>query len=131
MSKSVLDASALLAYLFDEPGAEAVAEALTGGASMSTVNLSEVLAKLEDHGISADVALNDLTHRGIVDTIDFVDFTLPLAEEASRLRAATRGIGLSLGDRACLALAKASGLPAVTADSSWAAVPGVTVRLIR
>lgn len=131
MSRSVLDASALLAYLLDEPGADVVTDALVAGASMCTVNFSEVLAKLEDHGIRVDVALKDLTERGILDTMDFVDFTVPLAEEAARLRASTMAVGLSLGDRTCLALAKSLGLPAVTADTSWAAVPGVSIRFIR
>lgn len=131
MSKAVLDASALLAYLFDEPGADGVAQALASGASMSAVNFSEVLAKLEDRGIGVDVAVGDFQRLGILDAMSIVDFTSLLAEEAARLRSATRGMGLSLGDRACLALAKTLGLAAWSADSSWAEVPGVTVRLIR
>ncbi|MBE3577908.1 MAG: type II toxin-antitoxin system VapC family toxin [Limnochordales bacterium] len=128
--KAVLDASALLAYLFDEPGAETVAEALASGVAMSAVNLSEVLAKLEDHGVGVDRAIRDLTAYGILDAIEIMDFTLAQAQEAARLRTSTTIMGLSLADRACLALAKTLGLPALTADSTWTAVPGVSVRLI-
>ena len=131
MSEVVLDASALLAYLFDEPGADVVSEALVAGAVISTVNLSEVLGKLVDHGVSVDQALFDLRAHGLLDLLEIADFTAPLAEEAARLRESTRGLRLSFGDRACLALGKLQNLPVVTADSLWAKVPGITIRLIR
>lgn len=131
MNRAVLDASTLLALLFDEPGADVVAEALTSGSLMTTVNLSDVLTKLEDRGISVDPAISDLTRYGILDASKVVDFAFLLAEEAARLRARTRDMGLSLGDRACLALARTLGMPPVTADSSWAEVAGVSISLIR
>lgn len=131
MSEVVLDASAFLAYLFDEPGADVVSEALIAGAVMTTVNFSEVLSKLVDRGVSVDQALSDLRVRGLLDLLEIADFTAPLAEEAARLRESARGIGLSLGDRACLALGKLRRLPVVTADSLWVKAPAVTVRLIR
>lgn len=131
MSQVVLDASALLAYLFDEPGADVVSEALLAGALINTVNFSEVLSKLADHGVAVEQAISDLSAQGVLDLLEIVDFTVPLAEETARLRKVTRDMGLSLGDKACLALGKLQDLPVVTADSLWAKVPGVTVRLIR
>lgn len=131
VSQAVLDASALLAYLFDEPGANVVEEALLAGALMNTVNFSEVLGKLTDRGVAVEQALSDLTAQGLLDLLEIVDFTVPLAEEAARLREITRDTGLSLGDRACLALGRLKNLPVITADSLWTRVPGVTVKLIR
>ena len=131
MNKVVFDASALLAYLFDEPGAGMVSDALFSGASMSTVNLSEVLSKLVDRGVSVDRSLSDLREAGILDLLEIVDFTASLAREAARLREHTRDLGLSLGDRSCLALGILRRVPVFTADSLWAKVPGVVVRLIR
>jgi ribonuclease VapC len=112
----VLDASALLALLQDEPGAERVAELLSG-AAMSAVNLSEVVAKLIDHGMpAADVreALDGLP-------LDVHAFDREAAFAAGELRRITRGAGLSLGDKACLALAARLDVAAVTADRAWAA----------
>lgn len=126
-----MDASALLAYLFDEPGADVVAAALSAGACMSAVNLSEVLAKLSDHGISVDQALSDFRERGLLDILEIVDFNLANAEEAARLRHITRDIGLSLGDRACLALGRIKNSQVLTADSFWAKVQGIDVIMIR
>jgi len=131
VSQAVLDASALLAYLFDEPGANVVEEVLLAGALMNTVNFSEVLGKLTDRGVAVEQALSDLTAQGLLDLLEIVDFTVPLAEEAARLREITRDTGLSLGDRACLALGRLKNLPVITADSLWTRVPGVTVKLIR
>lgn len=120
MSSVVLDASALLAYLRDEPGADAVADAVAGGASISTVNLGEVLSRVADHGADpADVA-REMTDRGLLDgAITVEEFTSADAVEVGRLRPLTRKHGLSLGDRACLALARRLALPAVTADTAW------------
>lgn len=131
MGEVVLDASALLAYLFGEPGADVASETLLEGAVMSAVNLSEVLSKLVDRGVSVDQALSDLRAHGVLDLLEIAHFSVSLAEEAARLRECARGMGLSLGDRACLALGKIRRLPVVTADSHWVNVPGVTVRLIR
>ncbi|MGQ9780558.1 MAG: type II toxin-antitoxin system VapC family toxin [Bacillota bacterium] len=130
MSEAVVDASALLAYLFHEPGADVVAAALSTGACMSAVNFSEVLAKLSEHGISVDQALSDFRKGGLLDILEMVDFELA-AEETARLRHTTRDIGLSLGDRACLALGVIRRSPVLTADSLWAKVRGVDVRTIR
>lgn len=131
MTDAVPDASALLAYLFDEPGADAVERVLAGTAYMTTVNFCEVLSKLDDRGVPSDQALEQLRDRGVMDALELEDFTLPLAVEAARLRSAGRPLGLSLGDRACLALARVKGCPAVTADSVWTQIPGAAVELIR
>ncbi|MEX0974727.1 MAG: type II toxin-antitoxin system VapC family toxin [Bacillota bacterium] len=132
MSGNVIDASALLAFLLDEPGASLVAEALaTGGSLLSAVNYSEVISKLGEHGISAEQLASDFAERGLLDLVDIVDFTPDLAEATAGLRTPTKSLGLSLGDRACLAMAKARGLPALTADRRWLQVPGVVVRTIR
>jgi PIN domain nuclease of toxin-antitoxin system len=124
---SVIDASALLALLQDEPGANRVADALSD-AIISAVNVSEVVAKLCDNGFEPDLAREMLE----ILPLNVVDFDLPQAIEAGLLRRATRSIGLSLGDRACLALAARSAVPAITADQAWARLEiGISVTLIR
>ncbi len=124
---SVLDSSALLAYLFEEPGADIVARELVSGV-ISAVNLAEVTTKLIDRGFSP---------AQVSQTID----DMPLAVHAFELRdaasvaferEATREQGLSLGDRACLALARRLTLPALTADRVWVGLEiGIEIRLIR
>lgn len=127
MTKAVLDASALLALLNGEPGAEKVAEALPD-ALVSTVNYAEVVAKLVERGGAPEQI--DAALRWVA--VMTVDFDIDLARRAGALRAATAKLGLSLGDRACLALAQREGAPAYTADRHWrGAVSGVDIRLIR
>jgi len=126
----VLDASAVLALLQDERGADAVEDAVDEGALISAVNLSEVLAKMTDAGATAHAA-GDL----IVSLfVDVEPFGLASARGAARIRGLLPSAGLSLGDRACLALAAARGLPVVTADRAWldhAGRLGIDVRSIR
>ena len=129
MSDAVLDSSAVLAVILEEPGAERV-EPLLPGAKVSAVNLGEVTAKLRDLGMP------ETTVEKVLDglQIDVRVHDRDAAVASGFLRPATRGAGLSLGDRACLALAAALGLPAVTADRSWqgvAAAIGVRVSPIR
>ena len=124
----VLDASAVLALLQNEAGVDVVAKLLPRGA-MSAVNLSEIVAKLTGHGMPAgDVrdALDGLS-------LDIHSFDREAAFAAGELRRGTRGSGLSLGDRACLALAARLGVAAVTADRAWASLADdiATVTLIR
>lgn len=127
MSGVVLDASAVLAYLQGEPGGDLVAEQMAA-AVIGAVNLSEVIAKLVDKGL--DDAAVDETLQSI--GLEAVAFDVAQARAAGLMRSATRQRGLSLGDRACLALARARGAPALTADRAWTEVAaGVEVRLIR
>ena len=131
--KAVLDASALLALLLDEPGAQRVEEAVAEGASMSTVNLAEVLSKLAERGIPPEEAEERLREEGLLgQTLQVLPFTEEDALLVARLRPLTRPLGLSLGDRACLALASRLHLPALTADATWAGLSvGVEVEVIR
>jgi len=124
----VLDASALLALLNNEPGESLVAEAINQMAVMSAVNLSEVVAKLHDAGIPAQEIHEILEPLGI----EIIDFDLELAYRTGMLRLVTKKAGLSLGDRACLALAEQLGVPLLTADRSWKELPlSLDIQLIR
>jgi PIN domain nuclease of toxin-antitoxin system len=127
VARVVLDASAILVLLNDEPGAAVVAEALEEGV-VSAVNLSEVVAKLLEAGVPRGEAENALGGLGL----EVHAFDEGAAWAAGGLRAGTKKAGLSLGDRACLALARDLGIPALTADTAWAKVSAsVEVRLLR
>lgn len=127
MSSVVLDASALLALLNDEPGADVVASNLDQ-ALIVAVNWSEVVGKLVDGGMPEQAILTALGSLGL----KLRPFDEELAHLAGMLRVKTRPLGLSLGDRACLALAARLSLPVLTADRSWSTLKvGVKVRLIR
>jgi PIN domain nuclease of toxin-antitoxin system len=130
----VLDSSALLAFLQDEPGAEAVEGALAERAAMSAANWAEVLTKMADAGVPPQEVTRRLEAEGVLgDGLAIVPLGQAAAEEIAGLRTQTRRVGLSLGDRACLALARNLGLPAMTADRAWAALSlsGVKVEVIR
>jgi ribonuclease VapC len=129
----VLDASALLAHLRDEPGADVVAAAIASGAVISTVNLAEVFSRVADRGEDPAKLAAELTRSGLLDgAITVEPFTAADAIDAGRLRPLTRDAGLSLGDRACLALARRLDAPALTADTDWQGVAhGVELRPIR
>ena len=127
MSEVVLDASALLAVVLAEPGGERVADTLDD-ALISSVNFAETAGVLMGAGIPASSVRARLSQH--------VRTTVPFDEQdallTAELRPLTRAAGLSLGDRACLALAKRRKLPALTADRAWAELDiGVEVRLIR
>ena len=128
VNSAALDASALIAWLQDEPGAAQVDKSIAAGSAISAVNLSEVVAKLVDKG-----ATNDEIDRLIGRlAIEVVAFDAELAYQAGLLRGMTRDFGLSFGDRACLALALQRGLPALTADRLWQSIDiGIEIRLIR
>ena len=127
MPDAILDASAVLAFLHREPGAESVRSILEDSA-ISTVNLSEVIAKLVETGTDPDKAVLVTREQ----PFQPMDHTLEQAQVAGALRAATRQAGLSLGDRACLALALALNLPVYTTDRAWRDLPlDVDVRVIR
>jgi ribonuclease VapC len=126
-SRSVLDASALLTLLFQEPGATDVADLIAEGAAVSAVNLSEVAAVLVRHGRDADSILRAVTAQVTVEP-----FTTEDALAAAAFWPRTRATGLSLGDRACLALAQRLGVRAVTADREWAtANVDIMIHLVR
>src|SRR4051812_4849185 len=110
----VLDASALLAVLFDEPGSARVKAAMNDVISMSTVNLTEILTKFVDRGASLDMVIRELAAA----PIEIVAFD---ADHAQRAAAIRRNVprSLSLGDRACLALAQARRASVLTADRTW------------
>ena len=123
----VLDASALLALLHHEPGAELVEEALEQ-AAISSVNWSEVYERWLTRGVDVSGLRADAEALGL----EIVPFTVEDAEQAAELSAPTRHLGLSLGDRACLGLARRLDLPAITADRAWLDVDlGVEVKSIR
>ncbi len=127
MIKNILDASAVLAVLNGEPGQKKVIPLLTESA-ISSVNLTEVAAKLLEAGMDEAGARLAVSVLGIG---EIVDFTKDLAWEAARLRPLTKQYGLSLGDRACLALAIKLKLPAVTADKEWSKLKFCKVTVIR
>lgn len=128
----MLDASALLAFLHGERGAEQVAEALEEGAWMSLVNFAEVLSKLAEEGLDPKEARARMEEVGLLAALGLLPFTEEDALEAARLRPLTRSLGLALGDRACLALGLRLGLPVLTADRAWARLAlGVRVVLLR
>lgn len=130
---TVLDASALLAYLRDEPGAAVVADAIAAGSAISTINLAEVLSRAADRGADPAALAEELTRRGLLGGALVVeDFTSADAIEAARLRPLTREAGLSIADRACLALTRRLDAPALTADRAWAGLAlGIETRQIR
>jgi PIN domain nuclease of toxin-antitoxin system len=130
---AVLDASALLAYLRSEPGAEVIVVALAEGAAISAVNLAEVLTKLADAGARPEQATAGLRSRGILGgALALEPFTEADALASAALRSATARSGLSLGDRACLALGRRLGQVVLTTDHAWKGLDtGVEVQLIR
>ncbi len=128
-AESVLDASALLAAVLEEPGAGRVARALGRGVAMSAVNVAEVAARLSQDGWTARAVTSVFHELGI----EAVPFDHDTALLSGAYRPKTRHPGLGLGDRACLATACRLGLPALTADRDWAelSIEGVTVVTIR
>jgi PIN domain nuclease of toxin-antitoxin system len=127
VSSVVLDASAVLAVIFAETGAEVVIPRLPG-ALLSAVNLAEVVGKSLESGLPLETARREIERLPLQ--------VIPLAEEqaylAASLRPATLAAGLSLADRACLALARMRQAVALTADRQWKAIEiGVEVVLIR
>ena len=115
MNRVVLDASALLAILNQEPGAEKLTPELLSAAATSTVNLAEVHGKLVSRGLNLD----DAWEATMSPIREAVAFTSEHARLTGDLVRQTRALGLSLGDRACLALGLASKAPVYTADRSW------------
>ncbi len=128
MSSSVLDASALLTILLAERGAQRTLEATRRGAALGTVNLAEVVTRMQDIGASEEEIRREIAKFGL----EIIPFDEDLAYQAGLLRPLTRQLGLSLGDRACLVLGARMGLPVLTADAAWASLQlGVQVEVIR
>lgn len=125
--RAVLDSSAVLAWLRDEPGADAVGPLLPD-AIMSAANWSETRQKLLQHGVDAHRATSRLRALGVrVEPLTEAD-----AVTAASLWEVTRSAGLSLGDRCCLALGARLELTTVTADAAWVGLDlDITVALIR
>ena len=115
MNKCVLDASALLALLNSEPGAEVV-ETMLPSSIMSTVNIAEVVAEL-DKKLNITPNQSKEMVEAIINQIIPLDFSQAI--EVGHLRKLTAKFGLSLGDRACIALAIASNAPVYNADKAW------------
>lgn len=117
----------MLALILEEAGADVV-ERLTEGAALSAVNWAEVWQVARE----GDVRVSELRARVEDYGVQIVPFGAADAEFAGDLHAATRAAGLSLADRACLALARRLGVPAVTADRAWADLDiGVDVVCVR
>src|SRR5258708_6246716 len=122
MNRVVLDASALLAILNQEPGAEKLTPELLSAAAISTVNLAEVHGKLVGRGLRPD----DAWEAALSPIREAIPFTSEHARLVGDLVAQTRPLGLSLGDRACLALGLALKARVYTADKSWNPVTGLS-----
>jgi ribonuclease VapC len=126
-SEVVLDASAVLAMLQAEAGGESVEQHLSRSA-ISSVNWSEVVQKASEHGVATQNLRTDLEALGL----DVVPFSAAQAERAASLREPTRPLGLSLADRACLALALERSSPAFTTDRAWSALAlEIEIRVLR
>ena len=123
----VIDASALLAALHNEPGGEVVEPRLSH-AAMCSVNWTEVVQKTLSWGIDIDGLRRDVEGIGLT----IVPFTAVDAETSVGLWSPTRPLGLSLADRACLALARRLDLPVLTSDREWARLDvGVVIETVR
>jgi PIN domain nuclease of toxin-antitoxin system len=126
MIENILDASAVLAVLQNETGKEKV-EAILDESAISRVNLTEVLTKLIEKGMTIDEAketFEDLE-------LKVIEFDENQSLKAAELRPLTKHPGLSLGDRCCLALAIVEDLPAITADRNWASLNICKIEIIR
>ena len=116
----VLDASALLALIYGERGVERVHAAIRRGALISIVNWAETLSRMTELGERVETAVPRVrTQVDTLGTLRVVPFDERDAVEAARLRMMTRHLGLSLADRACLALGRLRRLPVLTTDRAW------------
>lgn len=128
--EAILDASAILALLLNEPGHLRVERVLDRTAGACTVTLAEIVGRFSRAGAAPAETRRMLSSLRIV----WLDTDHDLAYRAGELALASRPFGLSLGDRFCIALAMRKGLPAVTADQAWskaASAMGFAVDLIR
>ncbi len=126
MNKKVLDSSAILAVILQEKGAEIV-EPLLDKSLVSSVNVAEVFTKLAGKGILTQQTIDDFRQLGL----EIVDLNFEQAVKTAELRPLTKHLGLSFGDRSCLALAILNNITAVTADKEWQKLNFCQVELIR
>jgi ribonuclease VapC len=123
----VVDASAVLTLLLGENGSDVVLQ-IVDESEMSAVNLSECMQRAIDRGHAAKTVADLVEEIGVT----IVPFDTQMAQETAELRSETKTLGISLGDRACLALAKIRSAPAYTADQRWGELNiGIDIRLIR
>ena len=123
----VLDTSAVLADFLKEPGYETV-QACAGAVMVSTVNVAEVYAKLFERSVSAE----KIEQLRLIEPFSVVEFDRSQAMLSAKLRPATKHKGISLGDRACLALAIQQNATVLTADRAWNGLDlGVEIKFIR
>jgi len=116
---AVLDASALLAFIYHERGADIVARAIANGCLIGTVNWAEVLAKLVTAGGDPQQVTAMALPGGPSTRLELVTFDDEQARESGRLIRKTRSLGLSLADRAAIALGQLRHLPVLTTDRAW------------
>jgi ribonuclease VapC len=127
VAEAVLDASALIAFILNEPGAEKVAAVLTVSC-ISAVNLEETLSKMVQYGKPLEAVSYQIERL----RIPVIPFDVEQARTAASLWKVTRPIGLSLGDRSCLSLALNLSVPALTTERNWAKIDiGARVENIR
>ena len=128
MKQFLLDASAILAVLQGEKGADFVIDIIEQGANMTTLNISEVMSKLYQKNYSkAEInsCINELA-------INFIDINITIATLAASYYTKTKSLGLSMADKICLATAKLGNYTIITADKDWAKTNfGVDIKLIR
>jgi len=125
----ILDSSALLALLQREPGPDLV-ESVLDTTGMSAVNLCEVIGKLLAIPTDLFTAVETVRATGV----EVIPFDHELACAAAALQPLTKALGLSLGDRACITLARSRNVPVLTTDRAWKKLSlkvGVDVRVIR
>lgn len=129
LASSVVDASALLAFVFDEPGGPRFLGMIGENPVMSTVSWSEVGQKALAYGVSPSDAGRVAAAAGL----DFAPLTLARADRLAGLWALARELGLTLAERACLALGLEFGCPVVTAVGAWQQIElaGLEIRLLR
>lgn len=119
MSNFVLDASALMAYFYQEPGADVVESAILQGSFISTINWAEVLSTAIHRGEDIESLISKIENDDELSGLAILPAIEIDAIQIARLRPVTRMLGLSLGDRACLALGMRLGLTVLTADTVW------------
>ena len=130
---AVLDASALIALVYQETGFQKVRTVVARGAIISAINWAEVLSDMAERGESSAVVAPRVTRLvAAVGSLTIVPFEHSQAVEAARLRPLTKSLGLSLADRACLGLARLRRLPAYTTDRLWQKPRlSITIEVIR